>query len=104
MKNNIIIGKSRYSIQKVKTIEKDPNVLGKILHNTQRIYIKKDNRKVESETLYHEIAHGIMVDLALKGADNGVKMRELNSIFKLNNDEGFIEYFGCVLRKMFKLR
>jgi len=104
MRKEVIIGNTKYRIRKVGIIEKDPNVLGKIKHDTRDIYIKKDKRKEEIDTLYHEIAHGLMVDFAFAGSENGLKMRDLSAMFRLNNNEGFIEHFGTTLKKMFKLR
>ena len=104
MKRSINIGKNKYSIRKVKVIEKNPDVLGKIKHDRKQIYIKKQNRKVDKETLYHEIAHGIIVNLAVASIDNDMKLKKIKLLGELNNDEWFIEYFGNLLRKTFKLK
>ena len=104
MKKSIKIGKNKYSITQVNLIEKDPNVLGKIKHDKQKIFIKKQNKKEAKDTLYHEIAHGIIVDLAFASSENNVKIKNIRALSELNNNEGFIEYFGNVLRNMFKLK
>jgi len=104
MKKSINIGKNKYSIRQVKLIENNPDVLGKIKHNVKQIYIKKQNIKKDKETLYHEIAHGIIVDLGIASIDNNMKIKNIRALLELNNDEGFIEYFGHILRNMFKLR
>ena len=104
MKKSINIGKNKYSIRQVKLIENNPDVLGKIKHNVKQIYIKKQNIKEDKETLYHEIAHGIMVNLAFASSSNNVKIKNIRALGELNNDEGFIEYFGTLLRNIFKLK
>jgi len=105
MKRSIKIGESKYSIKQVKVIDKDPEVLGLIKHDKKRIYIKKQNGQEDKETLYHEIAHGIIVDLAFSSVTNDkMNITTVKSLAKLNNNEEFIDYFGSVLRNMFVLK
>jgi len=104
MKRSINIGENKYSIKQVKVIEKDPKVLGLIKHDKKKIYIKKENKKQDEETLYHEIAHGIIVDLAFSSIDNKMNIMTVKALSKLNNNEDFIDYFGKILRNMFVLK
>jgi hypothetical protein len=104
IKNKINIGKRKYRVKLVSLIENNPNTLGMIKHNNKTIYIKKENSKVEKDTLFHEIAHGIVVDLAITGYRNGMKKKYFDFFKKLNDSEGFIEYFGKVLQRTFKLK
>jgi len=104
MKKNIKIGGSKYSIKQVNLIERNPDVLGKIIHNRKQIYIKRQNRKENKDTLYHEIAHGIIVELACASIDKNMNIKNIKALSKLNNNEEFIEYFGRVLQNMFILK
>ena len=104
MKKKINIGGKKFRIKRVELIEKDPDVLGLIKHNKRLIYLKKENKKTEKDTLYHEIAHGLIVDLAITGYKNGMKRKYFNFFKKLNDSEPFIEYFSKVLQKTFKIK
>jgi len=45
-----------------------------------------------------------MVNLAFASSSNNVKIKNIRALGELNNDEGFIEYFGTLLRNIFKLK
>ena len=104
MKKSINIGENKYYIKRVNVIEKNSDVLGIIKHNKKKIYIKKQNRKEDKKTLYHEIAHGIIVNLAITSIKNNMKIKNIKVLAELNNNENFIDYFGNLLRNMFKLK
>jgi len=104
MKKSITIGKRKYRVEKVDLIEKNLNLLGVIMHDKQKILLQKNSKKVEDETLFHEIAHGIIVDLAIKGNEEGLQKKYLQFFRDLNNSEAFIEYLGKVLGGIFKIK
>jgi hypothetical protein len=119
MKRKIKIGRRQYKVKQVNHIKplhrKSKGVtVGMIKPNKKEILIKRVGKIIDKQTLFHELAHGMMVEL-IDGACRGNKKAKskrnkarflsyANMFCKLNTDEGFIEYFGGLLNKTFKLK
>lgn len=90
----IKIGDYYYSIKKMKIVDwNNFKVDGQVNYFRKTIKVKANekHKKMEEETLFHEIAHGLMKEL------------EYNypKLVKFRNDEDFTQEFGLMLRKIF---
>ena len=120
MKRKIKIGRIKYNIKRVDNIKgikkrkQKGETVGMIKPKIKTILIKKKGKIIEKETLFHEIAHGFCIELAnasfsaydrAKTQKRKADFKRYANVFcKLNQDEGFVEYFGHQLNKTFKLR
>jgi hypothetical protein len=119
MKRKIKIGRRQYKVKQVNHIKplhrKSKRVtVGMIKPNKKEILIKRVGKIIDKQTLFHELAHGMMVELtdgayragkkAKKPTNKKQFMRYARNFHKLNCDEGFIEYFGKLLNNTFKLK
>jgi len=120
MKRKIKIGRRKYKIELVDKIRsrikrKEKGITIGIIKPKQKIIqIKKIGKIINKQTLFHEIAHGIMIELtgsayrasrrAKKPSNQNRLIRYSENFAKLNSDEEFIDYFGNLLNKTFKLK
>ena len=89
----LTIGESCYNIKQVRRIDWSSTVVGQINYHTKKIKIRmnKKDDKLNEETFFHEIAHGILKEL------------EFNTpkITRFRQDESFIHEMGLMLRNTF---
>jgi hypothetical protein len=119
MKRKIRIGRRKYEIKRVNEIEpkkkkKGTTTVGMIIPAKKTILIKKIGKNTDNQTLFHELAHGIALELTEASArgiklsktkkDKNTFLKYSNLFYKLNCDEGFIDYFGSMLNRTFKLK
>jgi len=122
MKRKIKIGRTVYKVKRVDKIrthtkrskKQKGEVIGLIKPRLKTILVKKKGKIIDHETLMHEIAHGYCIEMVRASCDaySRAKKRSRKAEFKeyanifcsLNQDEGFIDYFGRLLNKTFKLR
>jgi len=116
MKTKIKIGRNKYKIQRVLDIpsKKGEETVGMIIPSKKTILIKKKGKRIDNYTLFHEIAHGVafeMMDAAYRGYKKSKTrkyqnqfLRHHNALYRLNNDENFIEFLGKLLNDTFKLK
>lgn len=81
-----------FKIKEVSDIEKDNEgvVLGKIIHSKAKILIKKNlPKELKKSVLYHEVLHGILVQLGYND---------------LSDDETFVQGLSNALYQMFELK
>ena len=119
MKRQIKIGRRKYKIKHVSEIskkerKKSEHTIGMIIPAKKTIIIKRVGKNIDKQTLFHELAHGIAIELVeatYRGYKNSKKLKDKKdfirynkNFIRLNNEEGFIEFFGGLLNRTFKLK
>lgn len=90
----IKIGEHDYDIKKVPIVDwKNSNIIGQINYGKKEIKLKmfKTDERVDQDTFFHEIAHGILKELEFNHPQ----------ITKFRNEELFAQEMGLLLRKSF---
>ena len=119
MKRQVKIGRRKYKIRYVSEIYKKKKskgryTIGMIMPAKKTIIIKRMGKNIDKQTLFHELAHGIAIEL-VEATYRGFQkskikkekkefLRYNKNFIRLNNDEGFIEFFGGLLNRTFKLK
>lgn len=92
MKNKVKICNVKFKIKEKNVIDEssDGIVEGLIEYSKAKIYLRKDMpKRLKGPVLYHEIVHGILIQLGYS---------------ELNEDEVFVQQMSNALYQMFKLR
>jgi len=101
MKKKIKIGDRIYKIQRQSKLNiGGEKCSGGFNYTDKIIKIRKIGKVIDMDSLYHEISHGIMIELSNR-CFNKEKKKIINN---LNKNEDFIDCMGLMLRKTFKLR
>jgi hypothetical protein len=88
----IKIGGTEYRVKEKRLINWNSNISGQIRYGSNTLILKKSaSERAEQDSFFHEIAHGILREMAYN----------YPKITKFQNDEDFVQELGLVLRKTF---